>query len=283
MKALLLYLFSYQLLMAQDFTFDPIKGDSIPNYIAEVDIFKGDVKKQSPSSKAEVVHVGTRFFKNDVLLTGPRSFVKLKIVDESQISLGPNSELNFSHFEFKSKSDRKIIYSFIKGQLSGEVKNTNDKEDVVVKTKTAAMGIRGTQFYVNYHEVDANQISDFALVEGKVNITDANGKITPITQYERLITVQDKNNKNAGKEKLKLSQDEVVFLQNKVEDSQDFKNLMPYFKHESVPEGSSLYTFFNAKISTKDTDSMQQVEDSQDDEQWRKKLEQLNQKLRENQ
>jgi hypothetical protein len=189
MKWILLALFSTQL-FAQDFKFDKETGKSIPNFVAEITIFKGKVFKMTKDKK-EKVQKGTRFFKSDTVVTENASFVKLKIVDETTMALGPNSQMNFEEYEFVEKDDRKIVYGFIKGQLKGHFKTKAEEGDITVKTKTAAMGIRGTKILVNHQNIGDKELSEFALLSGSAFIIDKKKKRHDIKRGDHLITVTD--------------------------------------------------------------------------------------------
>lgn len=102
------------------------------------------------------------------LITSEKSFVKLVFIDKSTINLGPLSSMRIQAFP---KKDAGII-NLLRGQIRAEVtKNYMDIEDknkskLYIYTKTSAMGVRGTDFQVNYNP--ANQNSSLIVFEGKV-------------------------------------------------------------------------------------------------------------------
>ena len=83
------------------------------------------------------------------LLTGPKSFLRLSLEDGSTLSLGPESKIilkNLGH----SKSDKSVI-NLLKGSLRSNIQKSDDgKMHFFIKTKTAAMGVRGTDFEAVY-------------------------------------------------------------------------------------------------------------------------------------
>ncbi len=92
------------------------------------------------------------------IATEDRSFIKLLFIDKSQLNLGPKSEMIISSFP---KNEAGII-NLVKGQLRSKVTkdymqiNDKDKSKLFIKTASAAMGVRGTEFQVNYNEVNFN-------------------------------------------------------------------------------------------------------------------------------
>ncbi|GAB4410838.1 MAG: hypothetical protein OHK0056_14250 [Bacteriovoracaceae bacterium] len=100
--------------------------------------------------------------------TEAKSFVKFLFVDKSTMNLGPNSEMKIDTFP---KKDAGIV-TLIKGQLRSKVtKNymeieNKDKSKLFIKTKSAAMGVRGTDFQVNYNP--ENNATALVTFEGRV-------------------------------------------------------------------------------------------------------------------
>ena len=104
------------------------------------------------------------------ILTKKRSFVKLLFIDKSKMSLGPTSKMKISKFP---KNDAGII-SLMKGQLRSKVTKNylemekREKSKLFIKTKTAAMGVRGTDFQVNFNPINEN--TSLITFEGRVLI-----------------------------------------------------------------------------------------------------------------
>ncbi len=108
-----------------------------------------------------------------VIVTGPRSFAKLLFVDKSSVNIGPKSSMEITNFPKKSSGQAGII-TLIKGQVRSKVtkdyvddKNTSgQKSKLFVKTETAALGVRGTDFQVNFNS--DNQITSLITFTGEV-------------------------------------------------------------------------------------------------------------------
>ena len=107
-----------------------------------------------------------------ILKTEEKSYTKILFLDKSSLTVGPNTQLEITSFP-KEKAG---IISLIKGQIRSRVtkdymniENKNQSK-LFIKTKTAALGIRGTDFQVNYSE--ENQNSSLITFEGKVLMTN---------------------------------------------------------------------------------------------------------------
>lgn len=263
--------------MAEDFTLDKESGQALPNFVAQLKVAKGKVFKSTGENKVEV-KVGTRFYKNDTIITNPDSFAQILVVDDTVMTLGSKSELNFTNFKFVDKTNRQIIFSFIKGQIRGLIKNKAKEGDIVVKTKLGIMGIRGTEILVNHQTINNLDISEFALLSGTAQLTDEKNQNHDLSKTDRIIIVQNSMNKESANSKNKLSDMELKQLG----DKNQFMNL---FDLTSLDKASVLYPFFQktsdvtpAGERKNDTDSSSDHGEQKD---WRNNLKKLNEKLKE--
>ena len=136
--------------------------------VAKVILMRGKVTAKLPDGKIIEVKLDQPIAEGTVLQTAEKSFVKVIFIDKSQMNLGPNSEMAVDNFPKKEAG----IITLIKGQLRSQVtKDYMEMEDktkskLYIKTKTAALGIRGTDFQVNFNP--ENQNTALITFEGKV-------------------------------------------------------------------------------------------------------------------
>lgn len=261
-------------LCAQDFTFDKDKGQAVPNFLCQLKLMKGKVYKKSGNDLVEV-KLGERFVKSDTIVTSEQSIAKVLVVDDTIITIGPSSELSFENFEFMDKTNRKAVYNLIKGQLSGNVKNKAKDGDLQFKTKYTVLGVRGTEILMNFRTVNAIDVSEYALLSGKAEITDDKGGKHDITKGEHVVFLHDTGTKKSAIEKLKLSNDDQKNLKAlKIDETKDFKPLMPYYKAEDVVMNST-----EASVTGESTTAEEKRVDKKP---WQENLKELNQKLKEN-
>lgn len=140
------------------------------NNVAKVIIIKGQVKAKIGEQVVDV-QKDQWLPEGAALQTADKSFVKLLFIDKSQMNLGPNSQMNITSFP---KNDAGII-SLVKGELRSKVTkdymdmDSKDKSKLFIKTKSAAMGIRGTEFQVNFNPDNNN--TALIMFEGKIAFT----------------------------------------------------------------------------------------------------------------
>ncbi len=109
--------------------------------------------------------------------TEAKSFVKLLFPDKTQMNVGPDTTLKIE----RTQAGEPGLVNLVGGQLRAKVtkdllqgENEGNKDKLLIKTKTAAMGIRGTDFNVTFNP--QNEITALITFEGTVAMTrmDAN-------------------------------------------------------------------------------------------------------------
>jgi hypothetical protein len=94
---------------------------------------------------------GARVLEGDRVVTGADGYAGITLRDETHLTLGPNSNLLLDAYAFDSKTQNgTFAASFTKGTMrviTGMIGH-HSPESFSVKTATATIGIRGTQFVV---------------------------------------------------------------------------------------------------------------------------------------
>jgi hypothetical protein len=99
--------------------------------------------------------VGARVAQSDVVVTGADGSLGITFADDSRLSIGPNSTLAIDRFAFDSTTHqgafdtslRKGTLSAVSGKLARQ-----SPEAMTVKTPSAILGVRGTEFVVRTGE-----------------------------------------------------------------------------------------------------------------------------------
>ncbi|OUR96975.1 hypothetical protein A9Q84_11610 [Halobacteriovorax marinus] len=127
--------------------------------VAKAIILKGNVQAYNPKTKEKItLKRGSWVQEGYLVKTAKKSFVKFLFIDKSQMNLGPKSQMAINKFPRKKAG----IITLLKGSLRAKVtKNYLDMKDknkskLFIKTKTAAMGVRGTDFVVTYNPINRN-------------------------------------------------------------------------------------------------------------------------------
>lgn len=283
MNPFIILLFA-SLAFSQDFVFDKEKGRAVPSYVGQIKLLKGRAYKKNAEGTT-AVKTGERFKKSDLLITEDKSFARIQIVDDSILSIGPKSELRFDEIDFKEKTDRKLTFSLLKGQLTGDIKNKAKPGEIKFRTKYTSMGVRGTYFLMNHQKLDSLHIAEYAVLSGSIAVTDDKNKLFPVGKGEKIVLIHDSSREISAEDKVQISPDEFQGLKgDHINEEKEIRPFLPLFKVSDVNSGSPLYPILNTGASQEETQTSPVIEKrKQKSFTLDQKLDQLNQKLRENQ
>jgi hypothetical protein len=95
--------------------------------------------------------IGFKIHQNDLISTGNEGAVGIIFIDDTILSLGPNTELVMDEYVFApQKKEMSMVMRLIKGTasyLSGII-GKQSPDTVKLKTPEATIGMRGTKFLV---------------------------------------------------------------------------------------------------------------------------------------
>jgi hypothetical protein len=144
--------------------------------VAQVVKLKGKVFNISTKQK---LRQGDWISEGSEIATKSRSFVRLLFLDKSKLSIGPKSRIRVEKFQKRKAGVLSLIKGHIRSQVTKdytEIGKQQGKSKLFIKTKTAAMGVRGTDYQVNYNDV--NDHTSIITFEGRVafgSLTNENG------------------------------------------------------------------------------------------------------------
>ena len=122
--------------------------------IGQIKISKGQVTVER-NGAALPATVGMRLESADVLRTGADGSVGITMADNSLLSAGPNSILSLDRFEFDpTTSQGQFDAQLRKGSLaviSGRIAKQSP-EAMTVRTPSAILGVRGTEFVLSAND-----------------------------------------------------------------------------------------------------------------------------------
>jgi hypothetical protein len=138
-----------------------------------IDFAVGDVRALAADGRSRPLTKGATFDSGDTIETGDGR-AQLRFTDGAQVSLQPGSQFRIDDYNFSGKADgsEKGLFSLLKGGLrtiTGWVGRTN-RDNYKVTTAVATIGIRGTEYSVNY----GNSIT-VTTGEGVIEICNAAG------------------------------------------------------------------------------------------------------------
>lgn len=270
-------LFNMLLLLFSISIFAQAEGKVYETFVGRITLLKGNAIRVNKKDKNEVVlKKGDKVYKNDTIRTRDRSVLKLKLVDESMITLSSNSEFEIDQYEFKTKADRSALFNVIKGQIRASVPIKAKKNALQYHSRTAALAVRGTKFLMNVHEdKHENDITEIAVIEGSVEVTDKkSNKDMDLNLGDHYVFLKDKF--SARKDaKRKLSSEELEAL-NSIEESTEespYQFLQLFEGQVAANDGAMGASSSKGSTSNKRTNK---------GENWKNTLNKLNKTLQEN-
>jgi hypothetical protein len=135
-----------------------------------------------PGQADKTLLVGENIVFNEHINTGPDGQTQILFVDESAMSIGPNSDMTIDEFVYNPKtgtgtealSATRGVFRYVGGKLS------KGETPVTIRTPVATIGIRGGVFVMN---LDAGGKLDVVFLYGKgLTVTGLNGVTETITR-----------------------------------------------------------------------------------------------------
>jgi len=127
--------------------------------IGQVKVAKGDVQIQRGATK-QPAKVGMGIQAADVVLTGTDGAAGITFTDNSLVSVGPNSIFAIDRYSFDTTTHAgEFEGSLKKGKLaavSGKMVKQSP-EAMKIRTPSAVMGVRGTEFVVQVDDQAAQR------------------------------------------------------------------------------------------------------------------------------
>lgn len=135
----------------------------------EVRLVRGKVVASIKNLEPVEISVGDYLFEGTKLSSSSNSFAKLVFEDGSIVTIGADTEIILK----RARLDAPSLIHLIKGELKATVTKRdfeNLKSSFFVTTKTAALGVRGTEFYVSMSENETGlYVKEGSVVSRSIN------------------------------------------------------------------------------------------------------------------
>lgn len=109
---------------------------------------------------AKPLRPGSAIFSGQVINTASDGTAKILLEDKTILDIGPSALFNIRKFDIKSGADRDVDMTLMYGKLRASVtKKIEGKGKFKIRTTSATMGVRGTEFIVSTSMGDLKEIS----------------------------------------------------------------------------------------------------------------------------
>ncbi|MFZ8933295.1 MAG: FecR family protein [Bacteriovoracaceae bacterium] len=137
-------------------------------------LIKGEVIMEKEDGLESYLKKGDSVFDKSTLKTLDQSFVRIVFDDRSSLNLAANSQLQINNYP----KNRAGILSLVKGKIRTLVKKDylkwrrdKNKSKLFIKTENAALGVRGTDFIVNFDT--STKKTELDVISGEVAMIHA--------------------------------------------------------------------------------------------------------------
>lgn len=120
--------------------------------------------------KVFIPSTGSDIYSSDTITTDSTGRIRVLFIDNSVINIGPGSSINMERYE-SSLLKRQVLLSMLKGKarfLISKVSGIFNSYDI--RTVTAIIGIRGTDFIIDIPGEDSTKLY---VIDGSVNLGNA--------------------------------------------------------------------------------------------------------------
>lgn len=178
MKMLIAILFLTNLATAQTFV-DPKTNAIKEEPIGKVTKVVGRMIRIPFKNRSieEPLKLDDQIIQGDIIKTSEKSIGRFQMKDDTSLTLGPESEFEFTKYTEDESGKRKATYNFLLGHLRAKVTKPAEPGALEFKMRKVSMGIRGTEIIAEIVLDKANNyITKVLLSEGKafVDLTQLN-------------------------------------------------------------------------------------------------------------
>jgi hypothetical protein len=111
----------------------------------------GTLSAQRPDGTARLLSEKSAVREGDVVTTGSNTYAQIRFTDGGRITLRPDSQIRIEGYRFEEKEPAKdnFLFALIKGGMravTGLISKRGDRDAYKLRTPTATVGIRGTDF-----------------------------------------------------------------------------------------------------------------------------------------
>ncbi len=158
----------------------PAHAQAVSEPIGQVEFARGVGFAQSPGQTARILGKGLEFREGDTLSTSSGSSAIIRMQDGTRMTLRPGTDMVIESFKFRENApDNSMLLNLFTGGLraiTGLI-SKNAPEAAKLRTKTATVGIRGTDFDARICQGECAAESSRVQQQPRANTVQASAKL----------------------------------------------------------------------------------------------------------
>ncbi|MEK6623779.1 MAG: FecR family protein, partial [Bdellovibrionota bacterium] len=135
---------------------------------AEVVFLKGNAVVIDPKGTKTLLRQGHVFESDGLIATDKKSLMRLKLDDGSVLSLGPESKMTLAQVLPGKPKVIELLAGKLRATINEKTPVPSEGHKMYIKTRTAALGVRGTDFLVVHNP--KNHVTSTVTFKGDVNL-----------------------------------------------------------------------------------------------------------------
>ncbi|NKB60959.1 MAG: hypothetical protein GKR95_11635 [Gammaproteobacteria bacterium] len=160
--------------------------------VGETKVVVGKVIAKSGDGDDRTLEIGSAIYEGDLLVTGPRDFAVVVMVDQTRFTLKPGTSFEIKEVKAQTDSAR-VFTNLLKGGLkvvTGQVAKTQP-ENFSINTTLGSIGVRGTRFDVWLCLDDRECELEYRLLRESVADALSNGRLLFVRVTQGITTLLD--------------------------------------------------------------------------------------------
>ncbi len=153
--------------------------------VGQVLNLKGQLFARKADDNLKCLSLSSEVEAGDILVTGKRSYARIKFIDDSLITLRPETEFEIKEFQFSEENSNEdsAVLNLVKGGLrsiTGQIGKRGTQDDYRMESKLGTIGIRGTIFTMRLCESNCGEIADglyVSVIDGAVDFMTSAGTL----------------------------------------------------------------------------------------------------------
>lgn len=227
----------------------------LANNVGKIVSFNGEASILR-ENQTILVDKNSVFQKNDTLNTKENTKLQILFLDDTIISIGQNSTLKINDYLFEEK-DSKAEFTMAKGvfrTITGKIGKIAP-ENFKLETKSASIGIRGTQIVT---AIEDNNEKIFC-TEGQIEIKNNETKDSVIVNKGEFVSFKEGNKDKFNVQKIKQSDLQDINKSIAIKENLPIDNVSINSEDEKITSNQSPSTISN-KTTSNETSTVEKVE-----------------------
>ena len=172
-----------------------VTAGATPPQVGEAAFTRGVVTAAPEGGEVRFLGKGTPLYEKDVITVAKRSFALIRLSDGTRITLRPDTVFSLEEYSDRKGKENALFRLFRGGlrAIAGFIARPNPKNGFRIKTPTAVLGVRGTEFDARLCEGDC--AAEAERIQGKKSAAPPPRPAGRVFRLKGTLTARDQDGK----------------------------------------------------------------------------------------